>query len=310
MLNSSKGGVGKAMATKRSKNEVDSIHDVLSERSKRYRPLPESLSTTIKRIKHSKEEEMDLLGDSGEFSDLNAPSSKVFQPPQPRKGSGCSTGNRKSPPLLANESTPVPSSNHVAGNQYGKVTFSGRWACEDEEETPSPPSFTRTVAQIVFNVGFSSSSPPKQSIVSKGSHTPILFQPNQIEPFNEAICPPPKLTLAPDSNDGVEVTGDLLECAKEAAASLQIPPSLLAGKILNTEYGLALLLVPKSSVDATEYAQLSMSSGVETTKCKHWTKAEDALLEFAISKESGPPYNWTEIARTYFPETRRSSQVR
>jgi hypothetical protein len=255
-------------------------------------------------------EELEISDDSGELSDLNAPSLNVFQPPLSRKGSDCPTENRKSPPLLADESTPVPPSNYATGNLCGKVTFGGRWACEDEEETPSPPSFTRTVAQIVFSVGFSSSSPAEQSRVSKGSHTPILFRPNQIDPVNEAICSPPELTLAPDSNNGATVTDDLLERAKEAAASLQIPPSLMAGKIINTEYGLALLLVPNSSVNATEYAKLSMPSGVDTTKCKHWTKAEDALLEFAVSKESGPPYNWTEIGRTYFPDTRRSSQVR
>jgi hypothetical protein len=252
---------------------------------------------------------MEMSDDSGEFSGLIASSSNAFQPPLPRKGSECMTENRKSPPLLADESTPVPfQSNHAAGNQYGKVAFGGRWACEDEEETPSPPSFTRTVAQIVFNVGFSSSSPPEQLSASKRS--PILFRPNQIAPVSEAIFPQPELTLAPDSNDGAPVTDNLLERAKEAAASLQIPPSLMAGKIMDTEYGLALLLVPKNSVNPTEYAKLSMSSGVETTKCKHWSKAEDALLEFAVSKESGPPYNWTEIARTYFPNTRRSSQVR
>jgi hypothetical protein len=53
-LNVSKGRLGRALATKRGESEVDSIDDDQSEhrqRSKRYRPLPASLSKKSKRFK-------------------------------------------------------------------------------------------------------------------------------------------------------------------------------------------------------------------------------------------------------------------
>lgn len=109
-----------------------------------------------------------------------------------------------------------------------------------------------------------------------------------------------------------KVAVDTVEHAR--LAKVTIPASLMTGKLISTAHGLAMLLIPNENMSAADFSTFASavtnpSIGSAGTKCKHWTKAEDELLKFATSNEGGPPYNWTEIGRNYFPATRSANQV-
>jgi ribosomal protein L18 len=124
-----------------------------------------------------------------------------------------------------------------------------------------------------------------------------------------------------------------------------IPASLISGKVISTKYGLAVLVVPSTYSDtfvssktnviqsetsaslfptsnlmtttmtdvatiATSPSLVTTTTTTTTTRFKHWIQKEDELLQYAISKQIGPPYKWQEIAQTYFPTTRNANQVR
>jgi hypothetical protein len=121
-----------------------------------------------------------------------------------------------------------------------------------------------------------------------------------------------KKEASPNPNNRRAVSFEAVEQAP--TAEVNIPASLMTGRLIATQHGLAMLLVPNDNISAAEYAAFASSvtnpsTASAQTKCKHWTKAEDELLKFAVSKEDGPPYTWTELARNYFPATRNANQV-
>lgn len=112
-----------------------------------------------------------------------------------------------------------------------------------------------------------------------------------------------------------QTTNDSRQATITASQFAAIPPdSLLTGRLIDTPYGLAVLLPPQTT--AVEYnaalAARNMNPSITPahSKNKRWTKAEDKLLAYAVEQEGGrPPHNWKEIARTYFPGMRSDNQV-
>ena len=100
------------------------------------------------------------------------------------------------------------------------------------------------------------------------------------------------------------------------SSSVTLPSSLLTGKLIQTPQGLALLLAsrPKTEGYSAMYASSASNTFSESnysvdTRNKRWTRAEDAQLKYAVSREDSPPINWKEIARLFFSGTRNYSQV-
>lgn len=140
-----------------------------------------------------------------------------------------------------------------------------------------------------------------------------------------------KLSPASSSNKEPNATAatQMLHSPNSSTDSnmVTLPASLLTGKLIHTPEGIALLL--KAADYATLFAASASSATHSTnaiavsapsaainginssdTRNKRWTRAEDERLKYAVVTEAGPPHNWKEIARSYFPGTRNSSQVR
>ena len=104
---------------------------------------------------------------------------------------------------------------------------------------------------------------------------------------------------------------DAVSQEKEEQEQVTLPTSTLTGKLIPTPQGLAMLLHPKETMSAATYSvYASVSDPGSITRNMRWTKAEDEHLKYAVELEAGPPHNWKEIARTYFPATRNGNQVR
>lgn len=212
---------------------------------------------------------------------------------------------------------------------------------EKEESTPSPPQFIRSAAQVMLHS--SGASPPTLHLLPTASSLlsdPILTGETKAKDttrksttatatphLDESLLPtlnttdvasPNRYSLATNPSKGQSTrdtpfSADLLEQAKAAMEAMNVPSSLMVGKLISTEYGIAMLVVPNSNVSTTQFSALTSPSTTTTlvdTKCKHWSKTEDELLKYAIDKEDSVPFNWKEISRTYFPRTRTSTQVR
>jgi hypothetical protein len=74
-----------------------------------------------------------------------------------------------------------------------------------------------------------------------------------------------------------------------------------SGNIIITSEGPAMLLYPSATV--------AEGDAKPPTKNKHWSKAEDELLKFAVHQEGGPPHNWQQIS-VNFNGIRTAKQVR
>jgi len=93
---------------------------------------------------------------------------------------------------------------------------------------------------------------------------------------------------------------DAVSQEKEEQEQVTLPASMLTAKPIPTPQSLAMLLHPKETISAATYSGYA----------SRWTKAEDEHLKYAVALGAGPPHNWKEIARTYFPATRNGNQVR
>jgi len=150
-----------------------------------------------------------------------------------------------------------------------------------QNAVPPPVTSTNTARDILDFLDDKKPSPAKEKAESLGSL---------------AMIPP-------------TVSSDVME---DTASQESLPASMLKGKLIPTPQGLAMLLHPKKTMSAASYSVYisSASDPGSITRNKRWTRAEDEHLKYAVAMEAGPPHNWKEIARTYFPATRNGNQVR
>jgi hypothetical protein len=96
------------------------------------------------------------------------------------------------------------------------------------------------------------------------------------------------------------------------------PASMLTGQIIQTDRGVAVLLLPQSLQERVAIARLAQCGAINDSSSsqqqpldsrnRRWTAAEDLLLTHAVQELRGV-LKWKEIARTYFPGTRTANQV-
>lgn len=213
----------------------------------------------------------------------------------------------------------------------------------DEGQVPSPPPFLRSVAQVLplsirrcsdhypikmesDYTTYPSISPLAQSTARLSACS--LLQDNSMfwadgpSPLNggETKCKgfvatgsPCSFVPSPDTNmndlsfAASAVPPDFSSTAANQAETTMIPAEFFSGKVVPTQFGLAMVIVPSTEVSMGEYNETLMQ--MKSTRNKRWTQMEDDLLKYAVSQNE-PPYPWQAIAQNYFPTQRSANQVR
>jgi Myb-like DNA-binding domain len=205
---------------------------------------------------------------------------------------------------------------------------------------PSPPPFVRSVAQVLslsihrcsdhyphkmksdcttdLSISPVSQSAGLLSGCSLSHEKPFFWDDRRLSLRDDATklaaSPSPcSLASSPEFYMGrmptaaTDMPPSTLNRAENPAETTFIPASLLSGKVVPTQFGLAIVIVPSADVSTKEYNNSLLH--MRSTHNKRWTQWEDDLLKHAVSHHQ-PPYPWLDISQNFFPSQRSANQVR